>query len=510
MKKKTKARLTPEQIAQLPKEEKLAILDALEEKKKRKRQQLLAYTPNEGQLRMHQSRKKIRFNLSGNAAGKTTAAIQEAVWICKGYNPITEEYTKVPANVVIVLDSPLKVRDVYLGRNGLRKWFDIRDDQLHKDGKPQISRVTFDNGSQIVFMSQDQDPLLFEGIEVDLAIADEPIPRSIFISLLRGGRTKGYEAKFLLIGTPIGAKSTWVREMYAEWELGKHPDVDFFKMSSRVNKKNLQEGFIEEFEAHLTERERESRIEGGFFDAHGLALAGLFKREVHVTPSSKLAADFQQWPACIAIDPHPSKDLHAIVLAADPDDRLVYLSEFKQKVLPRDFARWLKANWLQQFAVIDIVCDNFGSGDYTGGEGFSSFIEVLNSEGVRVRPTSYDEKKDEEFLQRLQDALYVGPTGKPKLQIVEGCLGIVHDCENVAWKPIKGTEDFYPKLEIGNRDYLACLKYALATKLRHSAKHRAIHRPPGRQGVQITGKLGAFQKRWEAAKKPPKSDWDDF
>jgi len=513
-------KISKEKLASLSKEEKLALLDAVEEKKRRKRAARMVYKPNEGQLRMHLSNARIRFNLSGNAAGKSTAAIQEAVWTCQGYNPVLDKYTRVPANVVIVLDSPLKVRDIYLGRNGIRKWFDIKEEQLHKDGKPQISRISFDNGSQITFMSQEMDELMFEGIEVDLAIADEPVPRNIFISLLRGGRTKGHEARFLMIGTPIGAKSTWVRELHQEWERGGHPEVDFFKMSSHVNKDNLQEGFLENFEHHLTERERESRIEGGFFSAHGLALGGLFDRKKHVVPASALPADHIEWPGVIAIDPHTAKDLHACLMLAGPNGQLVYVAEYKQKALSRDFAKWLKANWLVQYNVCDVVCDNFGSAQYTGGEAFASFIEVCNREGVRVRPTSYDEKKDEEFLTRLQEALYDRPVGGPKLKIVAGNNLIIHDCENVAWKPLKGTEDFQPKLEISNRDALACLKYALAAGLTYDNSKRRIIRPSGapakpkhvmrRQEAGARRLPSKFEERMLAKGGRKRDDWDDF
>jgi hypothetical protein len=126
---------------------------------------------------------------------------------------------------------------------------------------------------------------------------------------------------------------------------------------------------------------------------------------------------------------------------------------------------------------------------------------VWRATGVNVRPTSYDEKLDAAFLERLQDALYIPEGGTPKLTILQGRPGIVRDCENVQWKAQKGTETYQPKLEIGNKDYLACLKYALAANLSYDSAKRRVIRPPGivkqlASQPAATKKIGAFEERW--------------
>ncbi len=496
-------------LAALTREQKYEVLEALEEKKRRKREQRAAFKPHEEQLLIIRATASKRLLLCGNGFGKTAMGANEALWAVNGFNPILNTHTAVPAKVVVVLDAPEKVADVWLPE--LRKWQSIEDDQLAKLGKPYYSKISFPNGSELRFMFHLQEELAFESLETDFVILDEPCPRSIWIALLRSGRKKGRKPRFLLLGTPIA--QAWLREYHQEWLAGNFPDTEFFKGNTEANRVNLADGYIEDFSRHLTEREKATRLQGEFFNTDGLALSELFNRKTHVVTEAQLPGDWRTWPAVISSDPHPNKPTHACTLLAGPDGQMLYAAERQAKQIPREWAKWVKGNWLVQYLVADIITDNFGSGDFTGGEGFKSFVEVWRSEGVRVRPTTYDEKSDADFLERIQEALYIPEEGKkPKLLILASCTGIIKDIENVAWQAQKGTEEYKPKLEIGNKDYLACLKYALAAKLTYGNAARKITRPPGiiKQATQQgPRKLGTVEAGW-AAKKRAKSDWGEF
>ena len=133
-------------------------------------------------------------------------------------------------------------------------------------------------------------------------------------------------------------------------------------------------------------------------------------------------------------------------------------------MVPRQFAAHLK-KWYSGYQITDVVVDCLGSQEGTGGEGFKSFIQVLNEEGVRARATTYDEKQDDAFIARIQDALVIPDGGIPKLRIFSGNFGILTDIKNVTWVKYKGLDEYKPKLDISNKDYLSCLKYALASNL---------------------------------------------
>lgn len=460
----------------LTRDQKLLLFDILEEKKRRKRERRASYVPNEGQSQVHKSAAEIRIVTSGNGSGKTTLAVQEALWAVQGWNPVTEEFTKVPCRVIVVLDHPDKVNDVWIQE--IRKWYNLAEEQLHKRGKAYYCEITFPNGSQILFLFHQQEPMIFESIELDYAIMDEPCPRHIWIALRRGGRKKGRTPRYLLIGTPIAA--AWVRtDLITPWTNGELPEAECFRFGTKVNEKNLADGYIEAFSRVLSEKERRVRLEGEFFDLSGLALAHLFDRTVHVIDPFDWPEDC---PVVIAIDPHPRKKHVAVMMGADKDGYLYYIKEFAAKLVPREFAEAIK-EWYAGYRVIDIVVDSLGSADGTGGEGFKSFISVLNDEGIRARATNYEEKQDEAFISRIQDALAI-PLEKdnfgrnlPKLRIFRGNNGIINDIENVNWVRYKNMDDeLKPKLDITNKDFLSGLKYALATNIRPNKHKDKIYR----------------------------------
>lgn len=469
-------KLTDEQLAKLTKKEKLALLDIIEEKKRRLREKPDNFLPNDGQTDVIKSEALIRAVFAGNGGGKTALGTNEAIWAATGYNQFTKEHTKVPTRGVVVLDRPEKVADVWLPE--INKWYQLKPEQLHKRGKPYFNHITFDNGSEIMFAFHDQDPMAFESLEVDWVIFDEPPPRHIFISLFRGGRKRDSQPWFLIIGTPIAA--AWLRkEIYEPWAKGERDDIECFRYGTEVNRHNLREGYIEAFTNVLSEREKKIRLHGEFFDLEGLALAHFFDRTTHVLPDDYYFNP--SWPCVIAIDPHPRKAHTALLLGVSPDDKLFVLKELSSRAVPSQFARDLR-DWYQGYRIVDIVCDSLGSSELTGGSGNLSFIQVLKDNGVRVRATTFDEKKDEAWISNIQEVLSLplepDNFGKrePRLKIHRAVKGLISDIESVEWARYRNLEEFKPKLAIESKDFLACLKYALAAQPRFTKGRERVIR----------------------------------
>lgn len=452
-------------LTALTKDQKIELLLALEEKKKRSLSTKQRYFPNAGQQQVHKDGAifRSRFVFSGNSSGKTTLGVNEIFWTAQGYNPITKETTRVPARIYVVLDSPDKVAGKIIPEAS--NWFDLTQVTLVKGGKPYVSRIEFKNGSSIIFLFHDADPMKVEGIDsYDYVWFDEPCSRHLYVGMYRGLRTKGTKPKLLFTGTPIGAP--WLRtDIYEPWSKGELSDTVCYRYSAEVNRENLREGYLEEFSSKLTEQERQVRMEGTFYDLEGLALAGLFDQTVHIV-------DPFEWkkedPCVVAIDPHPAKKHVACLVGADRDGYLYYIKEIASRSPAGDYAGELKAMY-EGFRVIDIICDSLGATPGSGGEGNLSFIDVLKQNGVRARSTSYNEKDDEDFIQKIQQVLRI-PKEKnnfgqviPKLRIFRGNKGIIGDIENVEWTKYKNLGEYKPKLNITSRDYLATLKYALAT-----------------------------------------------
>jgi len=455
-------------LSGLSREEKIELLQQMEEAERRSKLKVGKYTPNDGQRPVHMSRKPIRAVFSGNGAGKTCMGANEVKWALDGYNPVTEEYTPSPVTGIVVLDDPAKVNDVWLEE--IKKWAIVVEEQLKKDGKPYYVRVLWPNGSVLKFMFHDQDDARFESIEADFVVFDEPPPRSKYIALLRGQRKKGSQPWTLFLGTPLTA--AWMRrELWEPFINGTDDTIECFRFSTDVNKNNLNWGQYEKvFFSKLSDEELKMRRHGEFFDLSGLALAHLWDKSVHVIDEFEWPKD---WPIIGIVDPHPAKDNAAILLGTDRDGNFYVVNELASRKHAEPFS--LEFNDFQSaYGIQMVVVDSLGSAPTSGGDGDISFIDKMNQMSHkmgftwRARATSYDEKSDEAFIDNIRDVLYIKPeTSKPKLFVFRRCGKTISDIENVEWqkhknKDHKMTKD---KLEISNRDYLACVKYGLAAQM---------------------------------------------
>lgn len=455
-------------LSKMTREEKLLFMDALDEFARRELKKKSPYKPHPGQLKAHLSAATERFISSGNGWGKSAFLVNECLAAANGVNPWTGIKTHVPTRIAVVLDSPQKVEETWLPE--IRKWYDLKPEQCSKGGKPYISSIVFPNGSEIVFYFFQQEAMIFESVEVEYVFADEPLPRPIYIALfIRGSRTKGTKPRLLQAGTPLA--QSWIRkEIIEPWQKGefKPDEVECFKGSSYENAANLADGYLERFSARLSEKEKAIRISGEHYDLSGLALAHLWDRKTHVVDAleaDRIAQRFktEKFACVIAVDPHPSKPSCAVLVGQDDSRQAYVIDEFRLKATARGFAAELR-DWMTTYRVVDIVVDSLGSSDMTGGEGFKSFIEVLKECGIRCRATTYDEKSDEAFVDRIQEALVIEGANPPKLKVLGHCIGSIGDIENVGWQTMKTPDGtgIRPKLLISNTDYLACIKYALA------------------------------------------------
>ena len=450
------AKISKDKLAAMSKDEKLKYLDALREKKRRAGLIKKKYVPNDGQRPVHLSNAREKYVFSGNGAGKSCMLVNEVLWLAQGYNPIKDEHTKVPVKIVYLVDDPDKIALTIIPE--MKKWHELKDEWMRQEGKPHISLITFPNGSTIKFLSHAIDQLKAEGIQLDVFAADEPPPYHLYTALTRGMREKGSIKRTIIVGTPLA--EPWLRtKIYEPWKKGLKPEVECFKVSSEVNKEHLDWKEQERFFSQLSEHERKIRMEGAFFDLSGAALAHLWNPDKH------LVAPFnwpKNWPCVVAIDPAQSKPHVAVMLGVNPKGELYYIKEMSLRAPAREFAERL-LEWMAQYPVHDIVCDSLGNSGMSGGEGLASFIDILNEAGVRCRPTTYADKSDEVWINGIQDALYCEESTMPKLRIFEGNYGIIDDIENVQWLKIRHSESFKPKLDISKKDYLACLKYCLAS-----------------------------------------------
>jgi hypothetical protein len=465
-------------LSKLTREQKLERIKLLEEKTRRKKEKLPKFMDraHAEQLKVLASTAIERWVLAGNGSGKTATGAEDTRCSILGENPYNGLKTLVPCRSYIILDKPDKIDTVILP--ALRQFMKVESEWCHKKGKPYVAEIHFPNKSWIKFLFWDQDPMTAEGFEADYFWFDEPPPRHLYIALKRAGRTKGRPARYLFTGTLI--RAAWIRQEIAEpWERGERANTECFEFSTEMNRKNLREGWIEEFSAALSEKEKLVRLMGKSYDLDGVALAHLFKRDIHTIPRNKLNWE-ESNPCVVTIDPHGAKPHVAVLMGVDRDNNLYVLDEFSAKAMARDFMTQLitQKRWFDNYRITDIVYDSLGSSEMTSGEGFKPFGVVINEvlkeyKLGRARATTFNEKQDAAFIERIRDVLRIPDKPNnygqfiPKLRFIEDCRGSIGNINNVQWEHDKRHDSNKEKLDITNQDYLACIKYGLATNLYH-------------------------------------------
>ncbi len=477
----------PKELKKLSKDQKLALLDALEEQKRRDRLKKNQFVPTPKQLAVIDSDALEKYLFCGNGFGKTCVLVNWIEWAAKGWNPITKKTTPVPSVIYLVVDDPSKIDQKIIPE--YRKWFDLPEERLHKDGKPHISRISYKNGSVVHILTHEVNLLKLEGVEMTHIAYDEPPPRHVFLGLYRGGRIEGRPLQILMAGTPL--YQAWLRtDIYEPWVDGdaEFQDIECFTGESADNSHINPEEYMRRFGKLLSEEEKNTRFKGEFFDLSGQALAQIWSPKVHIIPKGQFVWDRDN-PCVVAIDPHKAKPHHAVLLGADKENRYYVLDEFSLKTHSRKFAKALvQKGWFRDYRVIDIIYDSYGNEEQSGGEGMKSFGQVFNEElkanGIgRARATSYEDKDDEDFVERIENVLVIPDdpdnTGQclPKLRVLDHCRGLIRDIRQVQWQRDKKLNENKRKLDISNRDYLSCLKYGLATNLYYKKTKGKIYVP---------------------------------
>jgi hypothetical protein len=471
-------------VSKLTREQKLELITLLEEKKKRDLTRKPAYIPTPSQKGVIESKALERYLFCGNAWGKSTLLVNEMHWAAVGYNPFTKFREPGPSKICLVIDNPRKINDILAE---YQKWHEVKPEQLHKKGKPEISMISYENGSTITVLTHDVNPLTLEGSQWTHIFMDEPPPKPVYTGVVRGGRIKGRPLRLLLAGTPISA--AWLRiDIWEPYTKGELNNVECFRGSTLDNAINIEMDRVQDYWQKLSPDELKIRRDGSFYDLDGLALAHLFRRETHTVDINSLSWSRNN-PCVLVIDPHPSKPHHAVIMGVDEDNYLYVLDEYQEKAVARKFiSSLIDRGWFERYRIVDFVYDSLGNSEMTSGEGFKPFGNVINevlaqNKLGRARATTYDDKNDEQFIDRIQDALVVPEKPNnfgqriPKLRVASHCRGTISDIENVSWAQNKRDKINKPSLDISHKDFLSCVKYALACNLYHKKTKDRIYVP---------------------------------
>jgi hypothetical protein len=256
----------------------------------------LWYRPYENQKKFHEARASVTVQVGGNRAGKTVAAVAEALFYCLA-RPVYAPVPNPPTTVWYIMPSlTMFRRSVLPVFRRLVPWGSVKD-YSRKDNV-----VTFFNGSELHFLSSDMRAGRLQGAAIDLAIMDETPDETVFNEVL--ARVLDRQGRVILVFSPVEVKSYWVREkLYLPWQAGERPDVQFlFAPVADKDGNPLVPHFTKEQIQEMLARwpdaaTRAARIYGEF----ALRFGNVFSRfdpGLHVIPPFDIPDSWGRWLVC--------------------------------------------------------------------------------------------------------------------------------------------------------------------------------------------------------------------
>ena len=313
------------------------------------------YNPFPKQVAFHAAADyKYRMMRSGNRFGKSTMGcaedcawlMGERVWIPQG-NRLRK--LGIPPHAVkglVITTDWDKVDEVWTGTQGeggkiwrmLPKGFVIKTKRNHSGC---IETIECKNGSILRFdtvQSFLKNPQGAESSDWDFIHVDEPCSQEQWKAASRGLMDRNGKAWFTL--TPLS--EFWINDMFFPDELTNQRASIWAEVGNTRDNPYLTEEAIAEYEASLTEEERQCRLNGIPLELSGLIYKE-FSREQHVLKELPIGWTAwnkppRDWTRYVAIDPHPRTPHAVLFMAVDPFDNIYIYDEIFLNMSHRDLA----------------------------------------------------------------------------------------------------------------------------------------------------------------------------
>ena len=267
---------------------------------------ILYYKAFPHQELFHKSQKKVRMIGGGNQSGKSLCSTVEGMQLSLGIHPYRK--MSIPNKGRVVANDIKKGLGEIIGTL-YSKFLPMSEvKRIKKYPGGEISKVEYRNGSQVDFLTYEQDTKAFEGWTGNWVQWDEPMPREKYIASLRG--LIRYKGITWMAMTPLS--EPWIYdEIYTQAGIGPdRPDVFNFDITDNPT---LSKEEINDFASKLTTDEREARLHGRFKHLSGLVFKEL-KPDIHFIEPFDIP---KAWTRYCAMDYHSRMPCAMIWVAVD-------------------------------------------------------------------------------------------------------------------------------------------------------------------------------------------------
>ena len=241
------------------------------------RPNILSYTPYPAQKAFHECQLYGRYMSAGNRAGKTTAAVVDAIWVAMDIHPYRKRPARWGTGAVklrfVVVDVDKGVHGIILPE--LKRWCStsmLVNGDFQDSWNNSTLVFTFSNGSTIQFLTHGMDLDKHGGVALHGVYYDEIPPQAVFGE--NSMRLMDYDGFWVIAATAVDGMG-WTYELLWEPSVeavaeGRHTDVGCFQLSQNENPYLLAtKEDRDKFYIGMDSNERQVREDGAFTPRSG-------------------------------------------------------------------------------------------------------------------------------------------------------------------------------------------------------------------------------------------------
>jgi len=308
------------------------------------------------------------------------------------------------------------------------------------------------NGSVFDILSHEQNTEQYEGWKGHVAWFDEPPPRDKYIATLRG--LVDYRGRNWLTLTPL--TQPWIYDdIYTSTDKER---VHCVTVNIRDNP-HLDEEAIKDFEAGLTEEEKEARIKGRFLHLSGLVYKE-FTLQDHVVDDFEIP---QHWTRYMAIDPHERTPTAVMWFAVDPQENHWIYDELWLGGM--DLVSIANAIHAQEGGLVPCVrlIDPHNDKDNAMAGGFNVRKEFMRH-GIFCERANSDTQLGKSRVRKALKPMYnhLSKTVQPQLRVFQSCKQTIYEFQHYLWdEHRRNKEEQGIKDQVKKKDdhFMDCLRY---------------------------------------------------
>lgn len=459
-------------------------------------QKALFYRPHAKQRDFHSGQQAyVRVVLGSNRSGKSVAGYLEAYAHALGYRPWLEQddpdyIVRLPSgqpipvpNVGRIVSQSFQPAAVQVIWPKVQEWSMAGTYRVKNNAQQVPIKFTFDNGSIVHVMSNEQEDDAFEGPNGHWVWIDEPCDYSKYIGLKRG--LVDYGGHMWLTLTPLS--QPWIHDVLISRCNEPDGHVRLYKFSvwdnARENGGFLERRDIEEFIRDMREDEMEARLYGNF-----LHLAGrVFKQWEPEAPFWVQPRRLPEtWPRVCVIDPHPRKPIAVLWAALSPDNQLfVYrdlfderlrtVKEVSDRIKQLEGYRWdnQRRTWVPgettEVIALRLIDTSANEQERTSGE---TIMQRFHKEGIYCRGAQ--KRNYDAGLDAIHEALRIRyQWGEPGLIVFTNCVHTKRNFLMFCWDEYgtsrqKDLKDPKPDVRKKDDDFIDCIRYIYQSGLTYT------------------------------------------